>query len=55
MSPRAQELRARALLACVRARQDREALAQKHAKNQATKPAALCALAALKERISKDG
>jgi hypothetical protein len=55
MSPRAKELRARAVLACIRAKQAREDLLVKQCIQERTKPAALCTLAALKRKVSQNG
>jgi len=54
MSPRTKELRAKAVLACIRAKQAREELLTKQCIQARTKPAALCSLAALKKRIIQD-
>jgi hypothetical protein len=55
MSSRVKELRAKAVLACIRAKQAREDLLIKQCIQERTKPAALCALAQLKLKVSQNG
>jgi hypothetical protein len=55
MSSRVKELKAKAVLACIRAKQAREDLLVKQCIQERTKPAALCALAQLKLKVSQNG
>jgi hypothetical protein len=54
-SPRTKELRAKAVLACIRARQAREELLVKQGIQERAKPAALCTLAQLKLKVCQSG
>jgi hypothetical protein len=55
MSSRVKELKAKAVLACIRAKQAREELLIKQCIQERTKPAALCTLAQLKLKVSQNG